>query len=101
MKIVDKRGKQMKKGEIFEGTVEKTSFGAKGVVQVEDRKVTVKDALPGQKIRFSITKMRSGRGEGRLLEVLEPSCVEYREGACRHFGICGGCVYQTLPYEEQ
>jgi len=91
----------MKKGEIFEGIVEKTSFGAKGVVEVEDRKVTVKDALPGQKIRFSITKMRSGRAEGRLLEVLEPSCVEYREGACPHFGICGGCVYQTLPYEEQ
>lgn len=91
----------MKKGEIFEGVVEKTSFGAKGVVEVEGRKVVVKDALPGQKIRFSITKMRSGRAEGRLLEVWEPSCVEYREGACRHFGICGGCVYQTLPYEEQ
>ena len=91
----------MKKGEIFEGIVEKTSFGAKGVVQVEDRKVTIKDALPGQTVRFSISKMRSGRAEGRLLEVLTPSCVEYREGACRHFGICGGCVYQTLPYEEQ
>ena len=91
----------MKKGEIFEGVVEKTSFGAKGVVEAEGRKVTVKDALPGQKIRFSITKMRSGRAEGRLLEVLEPSCVEYREGACPHFGVCGGCVYQTLPYEEQ
>lgn len=91
----------MKKGEIFEGIVEKTSFGAKGVVEAEGRKVTVKDALPGQKIRFSITKMRSGRAEGRLLEVLEPSCVEYREGACPHFGVCGGCVYQTLPYEEQ
>lgn len=91
----------MKKGEIFEGIVEKTSFGAKGVVEAEGRKVTVKDALPGQKIRFSITKMRSCRAEGRLLEVLEPSCVEYREGACRHFGVCGGCVYQTLPYEEQ
>lgn len=91
----------MKKGEIFEGIVEKTSFGAKGVVEAEGRKVTVKDALPGQKILFSITKMRSGRAEGRLLEVLEPSCVEYREGACPHFGVCGGCVYQTLPYEEQ
>ena len=55
MKLVDKRGKQMKKGEIFEGVVEKTSFGAKGVTEAEGRKVTVKDALPGQKIRFSIT----------------------------------------------
>ncbi len=91
----------MKKGEVYEAVVEKTSFPAKGVVTVEDRKVTVKDALPGQKIRFSISKMRVGRGEGRLLEVLEPSAVEQREHVCKHFGICGGCVYQTLPYEEQ
>ena len=42
---------------MFEGIVEKTSFGAKGVVQVEDRKVTIKDALPGQTVRFSISKI--------------------------------------------
>lgn len=39
--------------------------------------------------------------EGRLLEVLEPSPFETVESPCRHFGICGGCSYQTVPYEKQ
>lgn len=91
----------MKKGEIFEGIVEKTVFPAKGVVDADGRKVTVKDALPGQKIRFSIQKIRNGRAEGRLLQVLSPSGTEHTDQVCCHFGICGGCVYQTLPYEEQ
>ena len=91
----------MKKGEIREGIVEKTSFPAKGLVMADKIPVTVKDALPGQQIRFSITKKRNGRAEGRLLEVQKPSAAEQREAVCLHFGVCGGCVYQTLPYEEQ
>lgn len=91
----------MKKGEIFEGVVERTSFPTKGVVEIEGKKIAVKDALPGQKVRFSVSKVRSSRTEGRLLEVLESSPLECAEDVCRHFGICGGCVYQTLPYEEQ
>ncbi|MCI8403143.1 MAG: 23S rRNA (uracil(1939)-C(5))-methyltransferase RlmD [Lachnospiraceae bacterium] len=91
----------MKKGEILEGIVTKTSFGAKGMVEAEGRLVAVKDALPGQTVRFSVSKLRGGRAEGRLLEVLSPSDREEPGRACRHFGICGGCVYQTLPYEDQ
>ena len=53
-----------------------------------------------QKIRFSVTKARSGRGEGRLLEVLEKAPGEI-EPACPHFQECGGCTYQNLPYEQQ
>ena len=63
-------------------------------------KVVVKHALTGQKIRFSISKKRKGKWEGRLLEILEKSPVEIEEG-CPHYGICGGCEFQTLPYEEQ
>jgi len=91
----------MKKGEIHEGIVEKCTFPSKGIVTVEGRPVAVKDALPGQRVRFVVNRFKSGRAEGRLLEVLEPSPLENRESACPHFGICGGCVFQTLPYEEQ
>lgn len=91
----------MKKGEIFEGVVEETLFPARGMVEAAGKRVAVKDALPGQNVRFKISKVRSSRTEGQLLEVLAPSPLECREGVCRHFGICGGCVYQTLPYEEQ
>lgn len=91
----------MKKGQIYEGIVEKVDFPNKGIVKIDDRKVTVKNALPGQKIRFSVNKIRSGKAEGRLLEVLEPSTLETREAKCPSFGPCGGCSYQTIAYEDQ
>lgn len=90
----------MKKGQIYEGVVEYVAFPNKGVLNIEDEKVIVKHALAGQKISLSITKKRKGKCEGRLLEVLEKSPVE-TESPCPHYGICGGCEFQTLPYEEQ
>lgn len=91
----------MKKGEIYEGIIEKVDFPNKGIVFVDEQKVTVKNGIPGQKIRFMINKKRSGRAEGRLLEVLEKSPLEVREPACSIFPACGGCMYQTMSYEEQ
>lgn len=54
----------MKKGEIYEGTVERIEFPNKGVVMIDGEKAIVKNALPGQKIRFRINKKarRSMRG---------------------------------------
>ncbi len=91
----------MKRGQIFEGIVEKIKFPNKGILHIEDHLVEVKNALPGQKIRFVIKKKNSGKAEGRLLEILETSPLEYQENPCKHAGICGGCLYQTIPYEEQ
>ena len=92
----------MKKGQMLEGTVERIDYPNKGVVKAEgaDRPVVVKNAIPGQKVRVSVNKMRKGRAEGRVLEVLESSPLEI-PSPCPHFGQCGGCAYQTLPYEEQ
>lgn len=91
----------MKKGEIYEAVVEKIEFPNKGILHVEEENVIVKNAIPGQKVRFVINKKRNGKCEGRLLEVLEASPLEQSEDACPHFGVCGGCLYQSLPYEEQ
>lgn len=91
----------MKKGEIFEAIVECIEFPNKGVLHIDETRVIVKNAIPGQKIRFVVNKKRNGRCEGRLLEVLEPSPLERTDGVCPHFGACGGCLYQSLPYEEQ
>lgn len=90
----------MKKGEIYEGIVEKTEFPNRGIIRAEDRRIIIKNTLPGQKIRYRLKKLRKGTGEGQLLEVLEPSPLEVSP-ACPHFGQCGGCTYQNLPYEEQ
>lgn len=91
----------MKKGEIFEGVVENIEFPNKGILHIEGERVVVKNALPGQKLRCVITKRRKGKAEGRLQELLEHSPMERPEEACPHFGICGGCLYQSLPYKEQ
>ncbi|MCI9185391.1 MAG: class I SAM-dependent RNA methyltransferase [Lachnospiraceae bacterium] len=91
----------MKKGDIGEAVVERIDFPNKGVLNVDGEKVFVKNALPGQKIQFAVHKKRHGKIEGRLLQVLEPSALEEPEKACPHFGQCGGCLYQSLPYEEQ
>ena len=92
----------MKKGQVWEGTVKEVDFPNKGKVFLpeEDRTVIVKNTVPGQKIRFSVNKIRKGKAEGRLLEVLKPSEKEI-PSVCPHFGQCGGCTYQNLPYEEQ
>ena len=91
----------MKKGEIYEGIIEKVDFPNKGYVNIDGEKVIVKNGIPGQKVRFMINKKRSGRAEGRLLEVLEKSPLEVREPVCKIFPACGGCMYQTMSYEEQ
>ena len=93
----------MKKGQIYEGIIEKVDFPNKGIVYVaeEDRHVTVKNGIPGQRVRFVINKFKRGNAEGRLLEVLEKSPLEKREPVCSIFPACGGCMYQTMPYEEQ
>ncbi len=91
----------MKKGQILEGVVQKVEFPNKGIVCTEDGEcVIVKNSIPGQRLSFVVNKIRKGKVEGRLLEVLCPSSLESQE-ACIHFGKCGGCIYQSIPYEKQ
>ena len=90
----------MKKGQVVTGIVERVDFPNKGIVKTEDGVCVVKNALPGQKVRAGINKVRKGKAEGRLLEVEEKSPIEI-DSPCPHFGFCGGCTYISLPYEEQ
>ena len=48
----------MKKGEIFVGKVLRTDFPNKGILEIEDQRVVVKNALEGQTVRFSISKKK-------------------------------------------
>ena len=91
----------MKKGQELEAYVGEVKFPNKGIVEIDDKKIIVKNTLPQQKIKFRLTKLKKSKYEGRLLEVLEKSPLETREAKCIHFGPCGGCSYQTLSYENQ
>ena len=91
----------MKKGDISEGIIERVDFPNKGRVHTEEGTVTIKNGIPGQKVCFQINKKRKNQMEGRLLEVLEKSPLEKRDPVCSIFPQCGGCMYQTMLYEDQ
>ena len=91
----------MKKGQIIEGIVEHVEFPNKGIIYFDNERVIVKNTIPGQTIKACINKKRKNRAEGRLLEIIKKSDLETNPNTCSHFGICGGCVYQSLPYAEQ
>ena len=99
----------MKKGQIVTGIVERVDFPNKGVVRVEEQlengevKISycmVKNVIPGQKIALMVKKLRKGKAEGNLKEILEPASNQV-ESPCAHFGQCGGCTYLHLSYEDQ
>lgn len=103
---IENRGvDRMKKGQIYEGIVVHVAFPNKCTVAVEneEKRVIVKNALEGQRVRFRLSKQRKGKCEGTLLEVLESSEKELSQEQipCVHFGACGGCTYQQLSYEDQ
>ena len=91
----------MKKGFRGTGTVERVDFPNKGIAVTDDGdRVIVKNTIPGQKVEFVVNKVKHQMAEGRLMEVIEKSPLETEE-PCPHFGMCGGCTYQTVPYEKQ
>ena len=90
----------MKKGQVYQGVCERVDFPNKGIVTVEGKTCVVKNALPGQTVQFRVNKIRKGKAEGALLEIIEKTPVEVAP-KCSFFGMCGGCTYLSLPYEEQ
>jgi 23S rRNA (uracil-5-)-methyltransferase rumA len=91
----------MKKGEEARGIISEYRFPDRGYIVREDGKVLVKHAVPGREVAYRVTKARKGSAEGRVLETLQPGACETRESRCPAVGSCGGCLYQTLPYEEE
>ena len=91
---------KMKKGSELVGIVTKVSFPNKATVETEEGKVSVKNALLGDKVKVRVLKMRKGKPEAMLLEVVEKS-QNAIPSQCPHFGICGGCTYLTMKYEDE
>lgn len=94
----------MKKGDIIDIRIEGIEFPGKswGMVEEESgaKKVVIKNGIPGQLVKTRITKKRSKKIEGQPLEILSASPLEI-PAECPAFGKCGGCTYQSLPYEKQ
>ena len=60
----------------------------------------VANCVPGDIVDLQVTKKKHSFMEARVLRIVQPSPVRC-EARCKHFGVCGGCKWQILPYEEQ
>jgi 23S rRNA (uracil1939-C5)-methyltransferase len=81
--------------------LEKLTYGGDAMGRLEDgRAVFVPFGLPGEHVRIRLTEDKRNFARGELVEVLEASPFRITP-RCIHFGVCGGCHYQNLPYEEQ
>jgi len=85
----------------FNVKLEKLTYGGDAMGRLDDgRAVFVPFGLPGERVRVRLTEEKRGFARGELMEILEDSPHRITP-RCVHFGLCGGCHYQHLPYEEQ
>ena len=82
--------------------VEITGVAAEGnaLGRVDDMVVFAPYGAPGDIVDIQITKKRKSYAEGRIVNIVKPGDIRI-EPRCSHFGTCGGCRWQHLPYEEQ
>jgi len=90
----------MRRGSDLSVKIEKSQFPSTGIGYAEDKIIYVKNAFPGQTITGRVKKKREDHAELKLLSVDEKADYEI-EAQCPHFGVCGGCSSQSIPYEKQ
>ena len=86
---------------VFENvTITGIAAEGKAIVRINDYVVFVPMAVPGDIVDLQITKKKHSFMEARVLRYVRLSDRRC-EPRCRHFGVCGGCKWQMLPYEDQ
>ena len=97
---MDSSEKPPKKGDELVLSVDSLAFGGKGVARIRGFVIFIEGAVPGDRVLVRITRSKASYAEARTLEVLDPSTTRI-EARCQHFGVCGGCSWQTLEYGDQ
>lgn len=90
----------VKKNEIIEFEIKRVDFPNKGRSKFEDKNIKFKGGIKGQKVKARVKKKKKDYIEAQVLEIIESSPLETNIG-CDHLEECGGCTYQTLPYEAE
>lgn len=88
------------KPELLNVTVADMAAEGKSICRIDDKVVFVSGAVPGDVVDIRVTKTRSNYAEGVVTRFHELSPVRV-EPFCPHFGKCGGCKWQFIPYETQ
>jgi 23S rRNA (uracil1939-C5)-methyltransferase len=92
----------MKRKKTIKEDVEITGYAAEGkaLAKLDGKVLFIEGAVPGDIADVLITRSKKDWGEGRATKIKEYS-KDRVEPFCKHFGICGGCKWQMLPYELQ
>ena len=81
-------------------TIEAVAAEGKALVRVEDMVVFVPFVVPGDVVDLQLTKKKHSYAEAEVVRMVQPSADRVAP-FCPHFGVCGGCKWQMLPYELQ
>lgn len=81
-------------------TIETTAAEGNGLAHVDGKVLFVQGGIPGDVVDVQVNKVRSGYSGGYIRNMVSPS-PDRLEPFCSHFSDCGGCTWQTLPYEKQ
>ena len=79
-----------------------TDYAAEGkaLARLDGKVIFISGAVPGDTADILLTKNKKDWAEARALKITNPA-PDRLDPFCRHFGICGGCKWQMLPYEKQ
>ena len=91
------------------GAERATTIGSEGAADMTTNEGAAKSAnfvifiaggVPGDIAEIQLTKIKKQYAEGKIVRIVKESGLRTKP-RCQHFGVCGGCQWQFLPYEEQ
>lgn len=80
--------------------IQKIAAEGKSIAYIEEKVLFVPNTIPGDIVDVQITRKRKSFMEGFVVKTHKLSDIRV-EPFCSHFGVCGGCKWQNLPYEKQ
>lgn len=93
--------RKQKKQTILENIrVQDYAAEGKSLAKVDGKVIFIEGAVPGDLVDLRLTKNKADWGEGQAIAIRELS-ADRVDPFCQHFGVCGGCQWQMLPYEKQ
>ncbi len=81
-------------------TITDVAAEGKAIAKVDNLVVFVPYAVPGDVVDLQVRRKKHSYAEAEVVKLHKPSPLR-TEPFCKHFGVCGGCKWQCLPYEEQ
>lgn len=81
-------------------TIADVAGEGKAIARIDDMVIFVPYVIPGDVVDIQVTKKKHSYMEGRALRIVTPS-PDRIAPMCSHYGVCGGCKWQVLPYELQ